>query len=110
MTGRHQNQASPPARLAWRGRRAAPAAPGCGGLAEVEGDRAVLAAGLPEVIAYYGAYLERLQRLRQVGAISSEEAEEEERGLRRELGKARSRLKATREGLQPAGSVSGARP
>jgi hypothetical protein len=79
-------------------------------LAEVEGDRAVLAAGLPEVIAYYGAYLERLQRLRQVGAISSDEAEEVERGLRRELGKARSRLKATREGLQPAGSVSGARP
>jgi hypothetical protein len=72
-------------------------------LAEVEGDRAALAAGLPEVIAYYEAYLEHLHRLRQVGAINSEEAKQVEGGLRGELGKARSRL-------QPAGSFSGARP
>ncbi|HZU34458.1 MAG TPA: hypothetical protein VFA18_01045 [Gemmataceae bacterium] len=71
-------------------------------LAEVEGDRAIVAAELPEVIAYYEASLERLQKLRQVHAISPEEANDLERGLRRELGKARSRLKATRKGRTPA--------
>jgi hypothetical protein len=60
-------------------------------LAAVEGDRAVLVAELPAVIAYYEAYLAQLQRLRQARAIRPEEAEELERGLRRELGKARAR-------------------
>lgn len=79
-------------------------------LAEVEGNRAAAAAELPDVIAYYEASLERVQKLRQVRAIRPEEANDLERGLHRDLGKARSRLKATSNRAQPAGSVSGARP
>jgi hypothetical protein len=79
-------------------------------VAEVEGDRVALAAELPQAIAYYEAYLERLRRLMEVGAISSDEAKKEERGLRRELDKARSQLRATSAGLQPARSAAEARP
>jgi hypothetical protein len=72
-------------------------------LAEAEGDRPALAAGLPKVIAYGEARLELARALRERGAIPPEETEEE-KGVRKDLRDARQRLDAVRRGWPAKGS------
>jgi hypothetical protein len=72
-------------------------------LAEVERDRAALAAELPKVIASYQAQLDRFQRLRECGAVAAEPTTEE-RDTRRRLREARVRLDALRLRSRPAPS------
>jgi predicted component of type VI protein secretion system len=65
------------------------------GLAEVEGDRAVLARELPELIASYEARLRLLDESRKKGANETE-VTDEERAIRKELRQARRRLDAVK--------------
>jgi hypothetical protein len=72
-------------------------------LAEVERDRAALAAELPKVIASYQAQLDRVQRLREFSAVAAEPTAEE-KDTRRRLREARVRLDALRLRSRPAPS------
>ena len=66
------------------------------GLAEVEGDLAVLARELPKVIAYREDQLARLRRLAQAEAVSPDEVERREKFFLKEVRQARQRLDAVK--------------
>jgi hypothetical protein len=65
-------------------------------LAEVERDRATLERELPKVIDYWEARLAAVRTLAKVGAISPDDAEQDEKALLKELRQARQRLGAVK--------------
>jgi hypothetical protein len=66
------------------------------GLAEAEGDRAVLAKELPKVIAYHEAVLAQLRKPAEAKACTPEEVEQGEKAHLKELRDARQRLDAVK--------------
>jgi hypothetical protein len=66
------------------------------GLAEVERDQVTLARELPKVIACWEARLAALRTLAKAGAISPDDAEQEEKAVLKELRQARQRLDAVK--------------
>jgi hypothetical protein len=66
------------------------------GLAEVERDWVTLARELPKVIPYWEARLAAVRTLAKVGAISPDDAEQDEKLLLKEIRQARQRLDAVK--------------